>query len=429
MKHRSIFQPAIPAYIRILLCLLLLSAAYPSYGQSRAELERQRKQKERDIAQTKKRLAETNEKQKKTLAYLNDLTSLIKQREELIGTLQNQLHIINVRIDQESDIVSSLEHDLDTLKKEYARLLYFMYKNNSANNMLSFVFASSSFNEAIKRIKFIEFYTDYRKKQMALIVSTKKSIVEKLTSLQEEEKAKEEVLATLNEQKKSLENDKQEQARLMQNLKGQEKDLRKQLKEQQRIANRLDQAIRNIIARELAAANRKVKTKAPKIPGQNNNTNTRRNSPSGEQLTPENAKLSAEFSSNRSRLPWPVDRGAISEHFGLHEHPSIANVTVNNSGVKIKTPANTKARCIFDGVVASVVKIPGAKKAVIIRHGGYFTVYSNLDDVYVHAGEKVHTKQDIGVVGTNTINGETEMELQIWQGGQKLNPENWILRR
>jgi septal ring factor EnvC (AmiA/AmiB activator) len=408
---------------------LLLSAAYPSYGQSRAELERQRKQKERDIAQTKKRLAETNEKQKKTLAYLNDLTSLIKQREELIGTLQNQLHIINVRIDQESDIVSSLEHDLDTLKKEYARLLYFMYKNNSANNMLSFVFASSSFNEAIKRIKFIEFYTDYRKKQMALIVSTKKSIVEKLTSLQEEEKAKEEVLATLNEQKKSLENDKQEQARLMQNLKGQEKDLRKQLKEQQRIANRLDQAIRNIIARELAAANRKVKTKAPKIPGQNNNTNTRRNSPSGEQLTPENAKLSAEFSSNRSRLPWPVDRGAISEHFGLHEHPSIANVTVNNSGVKIKTPANTKARCIFDGVVASVVKIPGAKKAVIIRHGGYFTVYSNLDDVYVHAGEKVHTKQDIGVVGTNTINGETEMELQIWQGGQKLNPENWILRR
>lgn len=428
MKRLSIFHLHIPASIRIFLALLLLTAtALPANGQSRAELERQRKQKERDIAQTKKRLAETSEKQKKTLAYLNDLTSLIQQRQELIGTLQNQLHIITVRIDQESDIVGSLERDLDTLKKEYARLLYFMYKNNGSNNMLSFIFASGSFNEAIKRIKFIQFYTEYRKKQMALIVVTERSIIQRVTDLQEEQKAKEEVLAQLNEQKKSLENDKQEQARLMQNLKGQEKDLRKQLKEQQRIANRLDKAIRDIIARELAAANRKIKTKAPKIPG---SVNTPRSSTStGTMLTPENAKLSAEFSSNRLKLPWPVERGAISEHFGLHEHPSIHNVTVNNSGIKIKTPEGAKARCVFDGVVASVVKIPGANRAVIIRHGGYFTVYSNLEEVNVHAGEKVHTKQEIGTVGVNSINGEREMELQVWQGGQKLNPENWIARR
>jgi murein hydrolase activator len=403
-------------------------------AQNRNELEKQRKQKEKDIAQTKRRLAETNKKEKKTLAYLNDLKELIAERESLIGTLQSQLTEITNHIGAEADIVTALEKDVDDLKQEYAKLLYFMYKNRRSTSIMSFILATNSFNDAVKRIKFIQYYSRYREHQVDLIEKTEASLGSRITDLKSQQAAKKEVLASLDEEKKSLESDKREQNALMQKLQKDEKSLKRQLAEQQRVAKKLDNAIRNIIKKEIALANKKAratKRSNPKEEKRVFHPNKKNPQPNGElETTPEMMELSSKFASNKSRLPWPVDRGAVSQHFGVHAHPTLDKISVNCNGVVIRAANGAKAKCIFGGTVSAVISIPGANNAVIVNHGNYFTVYSNLDQVYVHKGEKISTRQEIGIVGVNHITGESEIELEIWKApDQKLDPENWIVRK
>jgi len=415
------------------LCALLFLGSDRINAQSRAELEHQRKQKEKEIAALKKRLSETGAKERKTLAYLADLNELISQRQSLINTLQNQLNAITHHIEEESDIVSALDSDVANLKKDYAKLMYYMYKNRRAVNQVSFVFAAHSFNEAIKRVEFVRFYTSYRETQVDLIEKTEASLASRIADLKTEESSKKEVLASLDEEEKSLESNKQEQNELMHKLQGDEKKIRRQLAEQQRVANKLDKAIRNIIAKEIADANRKARaeSKENRNEAKENKRSSKRTAPN-EVLapTPEMAELSARFAENRSRLPWPVENGAIIEHFGVHAHPTLEKVTVNCNGVIIKTAQGSKARCVFGGKVTAVITIPGANNAVIINHGNYFTVYSNLDRVSVHTGEKLTVRQEIGTVGVDKITGDPQVELEIWKAPDvKLDPEQWLIRR
>ena len=416
-----------------LLCALLFIVSDNLNAQSRAELEHQRKQKEKEIATLKKRLSETGAKERKTLAYLADLNELISQRQSLINTLQNQLNAITHHIEEESDIVSALDSDVATLKKDYAKLMYYMYKNRRAVNQVSFVFAANSFNDAIKRVEFVRFYTSYRQTQVELIEKTEASLASRIADLKTEEASKKEVLASLDEEEKSLESNKQEQNQLMHKLQGDEKKIRRQLAEQQRVAKQLDKAIRNIIAKEIAEANRKARleSKENKNETKESKRSSKRNAPN-EVLapTPEMAELSARFAENRSRLPWPVENGAIIARFGVHAHPTLEKVNVNCNGVIIKTSQGSKARCIFGGKVTAVITIPGANNAVIINHGNYFTVYSNLDRVTVHTGEKLAVRQEIGTVGVDKITGDPQVELEIWKAPDvKLDPEQWLIRR
>lgn len=404
----------------LLLCLLLCAGNV--FAQSRAELEKRRKQKEQEIKLTRKLLADTKAKKKETLAYLQLLNKQIENRQSIIGTLQKEVKVISESIADGNDVVFSLENDLVNLRKEYGKLVYFMYKNRRTYSMLMFVFSSNSFNEAYKRIKFLQFYSQYRKKQVELIVKTEASLTAKVTDLKQKQADKQQVLQELGVQKQSLEEDKKEKDQLAQKLKGDEKKLRKQLKESQRAAEKLDRAIRNIIAKEIAANNKKAAKESGSSTGKDKTT-VRKNDIG---LTPEAAKLSSEFAGNRAKLPWPVERGFITEKFGRHEHPTIPDVIVNNSGIKIRTEKGASARAVFAGEVTNVIRIPGANKAVIVKHGNYFTVYSNLAEVYVHAGDKISVKQKIGSIAENIMNGETEMELQIWKNEEKMNPEAWI---
>ncbi len=416
----------------ILFCSLLIVSSEHSKAQSRAELEHQRRQKEKDIEQIKKRLSETGRKERKTLSYLNDLKELISQRQSLISTLQNQLNAITIHIETESDIVSALDNDVDNLKKDYAKLLYYMYKNRKSVNLVSFVFAAHSFNDALRRMEFVRFYTSYRITQVELIEKTEASLASRITDLKAEEQSKKEVIASLDEEEKSLESNKQEQNEVMKKLQGDEKKLRRELADQQRVAKQLDKAIRNVIAKEIAEANRKSRKENRKNREPEESKGKARKNAPNEVLapTPEMAELSARFAENRSRLPWPVESGAIIEHFGVHAHPTLDKVTVNCNGVVIKTPQGSKARCIFGGKVTAVISIPGANNAVIINHGNYFTVYSNLTQVFVHNGQKLSIKEEIGTAGVDKITGESQMELEIWKApDEKLDPEKWILRR
>jgi septal ring factor EnvC (AmiA/AmiB activator) len=407
----SAYRPTIrKASKRLIVLICVLSFLFRLDGQNKTDLEKQRKQKQKEIELTKKLLANTREKRGQTLEYLGVLKMQIRSREELIGTLQNEIHLLSMQIDRESDVVMALESDVDALKHEYARLLYYMYKNHSSYNLLSFIFASGSFNQAFMRLKFIRFYTGYRNRQITLIKKTEEFLNSKVTTLTLQQNEKKQALLDLDEQKKSLEEDKVAQGKLATKLKGEEDKLRKQLKNQQRIADKLDKAIRDIIEKEIRESRKtKPSSTKPELT-----------------LAPDALKLSNDFASNRTRLPWPVDKGVISEHFGRHPHPTLEHVEVVNNGIRIRTLKGANVKAIFAGEVTAIVNIPGANASIIIRHGNYLTVYSNLDNVTVTVGEKIKTGQSLGLVAESTITGEPELGLQIWQGDQKMNPEAWI---
>jgi len=431
MKRHSKYRLLIRSSKVLLVLVLLLVSSTGAYMQSRKDLEKQRRDKEKEIAETKKLLSQTTEKKKQTFEYMNLLAKQIKNREDLIGTLEIELRVISNSIDENSDVVDALDKDLAALKAEYARQIFFLYKNQGSYNMLAFVFSSQTFNQAYRRLKFIQFYTNYRKKQVELIQSTQAELIAKVVGLQEQRNAKLEVLKQLDEQKASLEADKADQAKLMQNLKGQEASLRKQLKQKQAVADKLDRAIKDIIAKELAKQRKLAEQRKRERRKKHHKKDSQPESAAKTEveeplLTPEESKLSSDFAGNRSKLPWPVESGRIAEHYGIQNHPTMADIHWNNNGIKITTKKDASARVIFNGEVRAVISIPGANQAVIVMHGNYYTVYSNLKNVTVKAGQKVKTKEAIGSVAEDRQSGEPEMELEIWQGANKLNPENWI---
>lgn len=421
--------------VGLIVCLILMVKA-----QSRQDLEKQRRQKEAQIAELRAQLNVNTKEQKKTLSYLIKLENLIDSREENIGLLDLEINLLNKSIGQNSDVLEAMDRDIIALKKEYAQLAYFIYKNRSATNMLSFVFAAKSFSESYKRLAFIKYYKFYRNKQILLIQETEKSIAAKVNDLKEKQEQKIILLAKMDDEKKNLEGEEKEKSALAKNLKDNEGKLRKKLKQQQQSAARLDKAIKDIIEKEIALARKKAKEQAakdklnkPAVTTKTKPANTTTGSTASKvkpslEMTPEMSKLTNDFAGNRGKLPWPVEKGVITEHFGEQPNPYIQNVMVYNNGVKIKTSEEAVARSVFNGEVSSIIFIPGAGKAVLIKHGSFFTVYAGLKSVYVKSGDKVDTKQTIGTVGKNAQSGDPEVELQIWDTNQKLNPENWLAK-
>jgi septal ring factor EnvC (AmiA/AmiB activator) len=385
-----------------------------SYAQTKADLERKRRQKEQEIQYTKKLIQETAQKQKESIQYLDVLDNQIKNRETLINTIGKEIRYLNELIQENTDNIKSLSKDLENLKKEYASMVVFAYKNRNTYNKIGFVFSAESFNQSFKRLKLIQNYSDYRKRQMDLINKTKNTIETKTRQLNRQRIEKMSLLSKENQEKMGLLTDKEEQTQLYEKLRKQEKDLRKQLKEKERIANELNKAIERLINSEIAKVNKENK----KV--------TKDNKTVVLAPTPEVMKLSRDFMNNKQNLPWPVEKGFISETFGKHEYASLEGVYVYNNGVNIRTNKNATARALFNGDITNIINIPGSNYTVLIKHGEYFTVYSNLQEVTVKVGEKVKTKQSLGVVFYNEKTGIAEIHLEIWKNFEKLDPSQWL---
>jgi septal ring factor EnvC (AmiA/AmiB activator) len=389
------------------------------FAQTKADLERKRKQKEEEIRYTKKLIQETNQKQKASLQYLDVLNNQIKNRESLINTIGKEMKYLNEQIQENTEHIKSLSKDLENLKKEYASMVVFAYKNRNTYNKIGFIFSAETFNQSFKRMKLIQNYSDYRKRQMDLIIKTKKTIQIKTNELNRQRLEKVALLDKETQEKMGLLSDKEEQSELFDKLKKKEKDLRKQLKEKERIANELNKALEKLIKAEIERAN-KEKTKTSK--------ETSKSSKISSMLgpTPESLVLSQEFMNNKQKLPWPVERGFISESFGKHEYENLEGVYIYNNGVNIRTSKEATARAVFNGEVKNIINIPGSNYTVLIKHGEYFTVYSNLEYVNVRVGEKVKTKQVLGTVFFNEKTGIAELHLEIWRNYDKLDPAQWL---
>lgn len=394
---------------RLFLSSILLMAFLPTFSQSRSDLEKRKKENEKEISYTNELIAKTEKNKTASYNKLLLINSKIKSREKVIGDINSEISLIDGNIKVQQELIAELNNDYEKLKSEYARVISFYYKNRSNYDRIMFILASESVNTAFNRIKHLQQYSEYRTSQARQIVETKIEIEKQLAQLDSMKSEKKLLLREQMTETNELKKEKSDQNQIIQKLEKEKVELKKKLDKQIKLASELQHAIEKVIAEELAKAN--SKKKAPNV----------------FQLTPEEQKLANTFASNKKKLPWPTERGVITGFFGENPHPVLKGVFVRNDGIDISTTEGSYIRSIFDGTVTRVFVIPGAHTTVIIRHGNYLSVYSNLSEVFVKQGDKVSTKQMIGKIYTDKEEeGKSVLQFQIWKENQKLNPQEWL---
>lgn len=396
-------------------CFLFTVVCVYGQRQTKKDLENRKKQLQKEIEYTNELLSETKKNKKLSLNQLVTLNKKISVREELIATINSEINVLNKQIKANNESINNLQKDLAKLKAEYAKMIYYAYKNKDSYNRLMFVFASADFEQAFMRLKYLQQYSDYRHKQAEMISSTEKSLNDKIHDLQVKKSDKGILLGSQETEKKNLTVEKTEKEQVFSELQEQESKLKKDLEKKKRDAEKLQQAIQRVIEKELEKAQAEAaKANKPK--------------PQRLILTPESQQLSNSFSNNKGKLPWPVVKGVISEHFGVHPHPLMKDVDINNNGIDITTNSGALVRAVFDGEVKAVVSMPGAGQFVLIRHGEFLTIYSNLKDIYVKVGDKVKTKENLGTILFDDEDSKTVMHFEVWKGQVKMNPEDWLYK-
>jgi septal ring factor EnvC (AmiA/AmiB activator) len=431
--------------LHVILVLLLLALVNPVYcqktkGKSKKQLQSEITSLQKEITTANQLLKKTKKDKEMTLNEVNLLDKKIKQREQLIKAYNEQIAVLDEEINAGQSNIKTLNADLGKLRKEYAKMLTFANKNRSHYDKLGFVFASQNFNQAFRRLRYIREFSDARKVKMDQIASTERRISGEVEASQQAREEQAALLKDEKEQQEALKKEKEELNSQVAKLKKKEGNLQQDIKNKQQQTQKLQKAINDIIAEEIRKANaeaeRKRKEEAKKKAAANKDkgktaTTTAPATPApskekGMALTPSEQTLSSNFVNNKGKLPWPVERGVVSSSYGKHASVVSSKVTVTNNGIDIATTEGAKARAVFDGEVASVAKLVGSNTVVIIRHGEYFTVYSNLENVTVKRGDKVKTKQNIGTVHTNKNENKTEIHFELLKEQSRQNPANWL---
>jgi septal ring factor EnvC (AmiA/AmiB activator) len=394
-----------------LLCACLPGMLFAQ--KDRKELEQRKKKLQQEMANLNQMLNETTNNKEISLTQLITLNKKISVREEIISTINREVELLQSQISKGNDSIDIMQTRLDDLKKEYARMIYDAYKNENAYSKLMFIFSSKDFEQAVMRTRYLQEYEEYRHKQAIIIDSTKKDLNVKVQQLQKRKEEKKELLQSQEDEKGKLADEKSDQQKLFTDLQGKEKKLRQQLEEKRKAAQQLDQAIHKLIEEEIKKSSPKANPKNPKSKEIS--------------LTPEAQALSKTFESNKGKLPWPVVEGVIYKQFGTYS--PMPGITMSNNGIDIATTKGAVVRAVFEGVVTAVVDVPSSGKVVMIRHGEFLTVYANLKDVFVKAGDKVEIKKNIGTILYDEDDGKTDLQFQIWKGQDKINPEEWLYNK
>lgn len=377
-------------------------------SQSVESLEKKIKTLQKDIKLAEKLLKETSKNKDITINQVNLLQAQIDQRETLIKTYQSQINAINKNIQNNKKSISALEKELLSFQKEYANLLLLSYRNRSNINSLLFIFSSEDFNQALRRIRYIQELNSLVKDKIEEIDSTQIKINTQLSKNEKNKKDKEKVLAEEKKEKESLMKDRDKLNNDIAALKKKEGQIQKDLAAKEKQTKEIKKQIENIIAEEVR------KAKEREAAAKKNNT------------TSEDYQLTGSFAQNKGKLPFPVEQGIITGKYGLSTHPTQTKVTTNNNGIDITTTDGAKVKAIFNGEVC-FVRLQGNSNAILIRHGLYFSLYANLDKIYVKKGDKVAAGEDIGRVHTNVVDGKTILHFELWQENKTpLNPSLWL---
>lgn len=392
--------------------LLLIESAY---GQSKKELEKKRDALDKQIRTTTALIEQARKEQRVTQEQLQLLESQIEARSALIRTMDGELRRVDQRITEDEELIASLRDDLKNLRAEYARMLQFAYRNRSAYDRMSYLFAASSFQQAYKRSRYLNQIAEQRKRQVTLITETQATIDARIAGLKEQREEKSRLMGEQLNEKRKLDGDRSGQQSTLNSLKKEEGRLRETQRKQEKQRKDLEAAIRKAIKDAIAPKPAAGGNKPAKLELS---------------LTPEARELNADFEKNKGKLPWPVEKGVITSRYGKQPHPVLKGISIDNNGIDITTEKNASVRALFRGEVSSVIVLPGAGKAVIISHGAYRTVYSNLRDVSVAKGQKVDTKQTLGTVLTGDDGAVAHIE--VWKitadGLVNVDPAGWIFR-
>lgn len=397
-------KSSFPFVLAILVALAFFSSAQAQEDQK--QLESKRKKLESEIEFTNQLIGKTQKNKNATVGELRLINKKIDQRDELVLTLNKELNYINNQINSTEKSINSLNDELANLKADYAKVVYFAYKHKTSYNKLIFLFSAADLNQAYQRLRYLDQVSEYIQREAKNIKNKEKVQSAELELLNKQKVEKKELLNKESVQLAALEKEKDSKTTMVASLSKQEKQLKSDLKTKQKEEARLQRQIKEIIAREIKSSSKAAEG-------------------TGYQLTPEEILLSESFVSNKGNLPWPAERGIVSETFGVHQHPVLKNVKTQNNGINIITSPDIQARAVFSGKVVSITTITSSNIAVIIKHGEYFSVYSNLDQVFVVQGEQVGTKQILGNIHTN-LQGKTELHFEVWRGKEIQNPKYWI---
>ena len=392
---------AIKRYIILILAVVL---ALPSFGaDSVKDLQKKQKKLQQEIEQTNKMLKQTKKDETATMNKLQLLGENIKNQKKLIRTLDNEITALNREMNALTTTRDSLQTVLERHKADYAKMVRQSHYARMQQSPLLFLLSSNNFQQLARRARYLQEFAHYRQKQVRRIETTQAEIDTQNELLQANKDDKQKALSTRKREQENLKRDERKQQNMLNQLKTKEKDLSKQIQQKQKKVNELNKKIDDMVRKQ---AEKTSKTT----------------------LTKEQQLIAGGFEANKGRLPWPVEKGMISGHFGKQQHPVYAQVTIDNKGIYLQTVAGAKARAVYKGEVTSCFMV-GGTYAVIVQHGNYRTVYSNLSKLNVKQGDKVETKQAIGTIFTDAEQDQkTELYFQIYQDRNILNPELWIAR-
>ena len=376
-------------------------------SQSLESLKEEIRQAEKEIAATNQLLSKIRKDQKSTQNELKLIQNRIRNRKNIVSNLDKQTQVISRDIGSKNDTITSLQSQLAQLRKEYGDMIYQAYKNYKLNNFMLFLFASKDFNEATRRIAYMRRYNRMRQQKAAEIDSVAHTLNLQIDELQGKKEELTKVRQSRTAEISSLGKDEQQYQSSANKLKTQAGKLSSDIKKKQSQINRLQQQIQRIIAEE-AKKNRKEGRSAAE-----------------EQYITE---LSGRFDQNKGKLPYPVQGGVIVDRYGVHEHATQKGLMVNNKGVNIAAERAASVRSVFEGEVSRIFFFQGLNNSVIIRHGNYLTVYSNLGSVAVKSGDKVKLNQVIGKLADSSNEDDCVLHFEIWQETTNLNPESWLRR-
>lgn len=424
------------------LLLTFLICSFMATGQKKSDqLQAEQSKLEKKLSTTKNLLEKVKSGTQNSMNELKLIDNQVKFREELVQNFDNQIRGADLTISSKDSEVKALQSKLERLKAQYKKLLLYAYKHRNRYGKMMYVFSATNYFEAVKRNSYLKRIAEIQEKQFRIIRQNQGAIKTEITTIRSEKTKKERLLSEKIIEKEKILKDKEQKQKALDNLRKDEKKLMAELKKAEKQKDELKRRIKQAIEKEIADAEAKAKKEAKKTEsgGSKKTESGSSSSSSGSTTakkevalteTKESLAMGKNFESNRGKLPWPVAKGTITEGYGKNPHPTMANVYTNNNGIDIGAPKNAQVRAVFEGEVTSVLNIPGAGKVVIIKHGNYRTVYSNLQDTYVSVGSKVTTKQTIGSLlpdGEGSLSTSHFEIHQIVDGALvKMNPTLWL---
>jgi len=390
---------------RIFLIIILLSCFFTCLdGQTKEDLEEQRKKTLAEITYVDNLLKATEKEKTQSLNAIKIIGNKLSLRESVIGGMQKEIALLTVRIGLNTIAIEMMENDLVELRKDYARAVINSYRSKKGNPEIVYILSARDFNQGYKRIKYLQQVTKFRRREAEIIMELKEQIEKSKERLQADLNRISDLKSNEEQQKSLLQGEQEKKQKMVRSLSNKEKQLRKEFEEKKKIAEKIEKEIAKILEEERRRAART-------------------------EITPEQRLIGENFAENKGRLPWPVEKGIITSHYGVQQHPVLKNLTEKNIGIEITSSGKTVARSVFNGEVTAIVAISGANITVIISHGKFRSVYANIVNVKVKQGDKVITKQVIGDVYADSGDSNNSILKFMICDPAFQDPELWISKK